>query len=116
MKFLIDILGEIYPDFIVEDKIRIIKNNKIGFANKKGDVVIKPQFEFATEFHNGFAIIAKNCKKIPWHNENEHSGCEHISVKCLNYGYINEKGEILKIGKFTFEEICNKINWESSEE
>ena len=107
---------EINPDNLIENKIRIIDDNlKIGFANEKGKIIIKPQFEIVTSFHNGKAIIAENCEKIPWNAHAEESDCHHYSVECKKYGYINEKGKIIELGNYTFEEIQKKINWKQPE-
>ena len=106
---------EINPDYLVENKIRIIdENQKIGFANEKGQIIIKPQFEMVTSFHNGKAIIEEECEKIPWKNHTE-SDCHHYSIECKKYGYINEKGEIIELGDYTFEEIQKKIDWKEPE-
>lgn len=44
------------PDFVVEGMYRIIdEEGKMGFANVKGQVVIKPQFAFVFPFKNGVA-------------------------------------------------------------
>jgi hypothetical protein len=107
---------EVNPDNLIENKIRIIdENKKIGFANEKGQIIIKPQFEIVTSFHNGKAIIAENCKKIPWNAHAEESDCHHYSIECKRHGYINEKGEIIELGNYTFEEIQKKTNWKQPE-
>jgi len=107
--------GEPSPDYLVENKIRIIdENNKIGFANEKGKIIIQPQFEIATSFHNGYAIIGEKCKKIPWDNHHE-DGCNHYSIECEKHGYINEKGDIIKLGNITFDQIMEEIKWEPDE-
>jgi len=107
---------EVNPDNLIENKIRIIdENKKIGFANEKGQIIIKPQFEIVTSFHNGKAIIAENCKKIPWNAHAEESDCHHYSIECKRHGYINEKGEIIELGNYTFEEIQRKTNWKQPE-
>lgn len=109
--------GEPSPDYVIENKIRIIdKNEKIGFANEKGKIIIPPKFEIASHFHNGKAIIGEKCQKIPWGNHSEEGGCKHFVTKCENHGYINEKGEIMKLGKYDFEEIKKEIRWKSVEE
>lgn len=108
---------EINPDYLVENKIRIVdENQKIGFANEKGEIIIKPQFEIVTSFHNGKAIIGQICNKIPWDEHAKEDDCHHYSIVCKKYGYINELGEIVESGYSTFEEIQNKINWKSPEE
>lgn len=109
-------IGEPSPDYLIENKIRIIDDeNKIGFANEKGQIVIKPQFEIVTSFHNGKAIIGEKCKKVPWKEHAKEEDCQHYSIVCGNFGYINEKGEILKLGNYTFEEIKKEIDWKADE-
>src|SRR5690606_4028728 len=104
--------GEPSPDYLIENKIRIIDNNeKIGFANEKGEIIIEPQFEIATSFYNGKAIIGKKCKKIPWGNHEDENGCHHYSITCEYQGYIDEKGTILKLGNYTFDEKKEEIDW-----
>ena len=105
-------IGTPSPDDIIEKKIRIVgENDKIGFADEKGRVIIKPQFEEVSSFYHGKAIIGEKCKRIPWDEHPKKEGCQHFSIQCENHGYINAKGEILELGKYTFEEIANKINW-----
>jgi len=95
--------GEPSPDYLIENKIRIIdESKKIGFANEKGEIIIIPQFEIVTSFHNGYAIIAEKCKKTPWGNHEHNDGCNHYSIECEKHGYIDEKGKIIKLGNFTF--------------
>jgi hypothetical protein len=107
--------GEPTPDGLIENRIRIIdKDGKIGFADEKGNIIIRPQFEIASSFYQGKAMIGKECKKIPWGNhENEEGGCNHYSINCNQNGYINIKGEIIELGDFTFEAIQKKIGWKS---
>lgn len=103
-----NILFEVYniithepsPDFLIENRIRIIgKNKKIGFANECGKVIIKPKFDFATSFNNGYAIVGEKCSD---------SG-----VKCNRYGYIDKNGKIIKIGNYTYDQIQKEINWQN---
>ena len=54
------------------------ENNKIGFADHKGKIIIKPQFEIATTFHKGKAIIGKGCEKIPWDEHAKEEDCQHF--------------------------------------
>ncbi|PWA05363.1 WG repeat-containing protein [Flavobacterium psychrotolerans] len=108
--------GEPTPDEIIENKIRIVdENNKIGFADYKGKIIIKPQFEIATSFHKGKAIIGESCDKIPWDKHAKEEDCHHYSIVCKKHGYINDNGEILQIGDFSFEEIQKKIKWKAPE-
>lgn len=109
--------GEPSPDYLIENKIRIIdENEKIGFANEKGEIIIKPKFEIATSFHNGYAIIAEKCKKVPWGDHQHEDGCHHYSIECEKHGYIDEKGNVIKLGDFTFEQIMEEIKWKPDEQ
>ncbi len=100
---------------MVEDKVRIVdQNDKIGFANREGIIIIKPQFEIATSFFNGKAIIAATCKKTKPDGHEHQGDCDHSYLMCNQHGYINEKGMILKIGNFTFEENKEEIGWKAS--
>jgi len=114
-KVLNTIYGEPSPDFLRENRIRLIdEENKIGYANEKGKITIQPKFKFATSFYKGKAIIGENCEKVLWSHENE-SDCKHYSLKCKKYGYINKKGKILKLGKYSFENIRKEIKWKPYE-
>lgn len=111
--------GEPSPDYLIDGKIRIVdEDGKIGFANNKGEVIIKPQFEDVSSFHKGKAIIGKTCKKVQWKLQEEfnHNDCQHYTIECKEYGYIDDKGKIMLIGNYTFEEIAKKINWKSQYE
>ncbi|WP_288763605.1 WG repeat-containing protein [uncultured Weeksella sp.] len=90
--------NEPWPDYLIEDRIRIVgKNNKIGFANECGKIIIKPKYDFATSFNNGYAIVGKKCSES--------------SIKCNQYGYIDKNGKIIKISNYTFDQIQKEINW-----
>jgi hypothetical protein len=90
--------------------------NRIGFANEKRQIVIKPQFELVSSFHNGKAIIGTDCKKMLWDEHEKEEDCHHYSIFCKKFGYINEKGEVVKLGNYTFEEIKTEIDWKPDEE
>jgi predicted Rdx family selenoprotein len=106
-------VGVPYPDELIEGKIRIVDNDdRIGFANEFGQVVIEPQFEVATTFNKGKAIIGKECIKVPWHTEDgQADDCIRYSIECEKFGYIDANGQIKKIGDYTFDEIQEEINW-----
>jgi hypothetical protein len=79
--------GEPSPDYLVENRIRIVNpGDSIGFANDKGEVVIPPQFEIASSFSKGKAIIGKRCKKIPWNSHAKENDCHHYSIDCEQHG------------------------------
>lgn len=58
------------PDYVKDGLFRIKKNEKIGFANQNGKIIIPPQFDCAYPFENGRAKVSMNCRTV---NEGEHS-------------------------------------------
>jgi hypothetical protein len=77
------------PDYISDGLFRIIRNNKIGYANAAtGKVIIKPQFSCALPFENGLAKVSTNCVT--------HSNEEHNVWTTENWFYIDKKGKKLK--------------------
>ncbi len=75
------------PDYVSEKKFRIVENQKIGFANTRGDIIIHPQFDAAFPFSEGFAAVCSGCIKIK-------SG-EHTEVQNGKWGFINASGDIV---------------------
>lgn len=102
-------IGTPSPDEIINGLIRIEKDSLIGFANHKGEIVIQPQYEIATSFENGYAIIGRGCENIPWGNNHFEHDCHHYTTVCSQHGYIDTEGTIITFGKFTFEEIKKMI-------
>ena len=75
------------PDYIREGLFRIMdENGLIGFADSLGNVVIKPQFKFATPFEEGKTQVTRSGKA---YDDGEHSFWESDE-----WQYINEKGEL----------------------
>ncbi len=72
------------PDYISEGLFRILKNGKIGYANRNGTIVIEPRFSCALPFKNGRAKVSLDCKQI---TEGEHSRWESE-----HWFYIDLKG------------------------
>lgn len=89
------------PDYIREGLFRIMdEDGWIGFADSLGNVVIKPQFKFATSFENGKAQATTSGDAI---NDGEHSFwksdewqlIDHKGDKMIKYVAIRN-GTILK--------------------
>lgn len=60
--------------YFSNDRVKIKMNGKYGFMNPKGEIIVKPEYEFAMQFgDNGLAPVMKNGK----------------------YGYINLDGKII---------------------
>lgn len=87
------ILFEVYdfengPDPISEDLFRIKKNNKIGFANTLGEIVIQPQYLHALPFDKGKAKVSKSYASPNQDKLNK----AHFK----DYFFINKRGNIVK--------------------
>lgn len=73
-------------DYRVEGYQRIVKNGKMGFANRNGKIVIQPQFDFVTPFSYGYAQFCSGCH---WKDIDQ----EHKTVAGGQWGVINFQGE-----------------------
>jgi len=76
------------PDPISDGLFRIVKEGKIGYADKNGEVVIEPKFQCAYPFKDGIAKVSKDCREI--------EDGEYTAWKSNNWIYINKKGEEIK--------------------
>ena len=75
------------PDYPRDGLFRIVKNNKIGYADLLGNIVIKPQYDCAYPFKNGKAKVGFGCKTA---NIDEHSwwtGGRWVTI--------NKKGKVI---------------------
>ncbi|MDP3583484.1 MAG: hypothetical protein Q8S39_16225, partial [Ignavibacteria bacterium] len=79
------------PDELADGLFRIIRNGKIGYADKNGFIVIEPKFECADKFENGNANVALECRKVVDAYDSEHSRMESNS-----WFYIDKKGNKIK--------------------
>ncbi len=74
------------PDYFSNGLMRITQNNLIGYANKKGIIVIQPIYAYAEPFKKGMAIVSQ----VPRH-------IEHDPKKYYRdtYDVINKRGRIV---------------------
>ena len=75
------------PDYPSEGLLRIIENNLIGYADMDGNIVIKPSFECAFPFYEGFASFCTGGILV---NDGEHSWWKNAK-----WGAINKKGNVI---------------------
>ena len=108
--------GEPSPDELRYSMIRIVDDSdRIGFANDKGVVVIKPQFEAASSFYKDKALIGRKCKQVLWCCKGEGAD-KHYVTQCSQSGYINKEGQIKKMANVTLEQMKKMIGWKPDEE
>ncbi len=83
------------PDPFAEGMARCIGDNgEIGFFDKKGRIVIQPQFGSAFPFQEGLAAVCTGCRS-------EKMGDAHV-VRGGRWGYINHKGAIVIRPQFDY--------------
>jgi hypothetical protein len=76
------------PDYAQDGLFRIVRNNKIGYANATtGAVVIAPEFDGAYPFENGIAKVNKGCTSV--------TNGEHSAWLGGEWFYIDRKGEVI---------------------
>lgn len=83
------VYGDVQLDQYSEGLVRILQNEKIGYADKTGKIVINPKYKCAFPFINGKAKVANDCEEIK--DEHNHSKWESNS-----WYYINKNGDKIK--------------------
>lgn len=78
-----------WPDEPSEGLFRVMRNNKIGYANMDGEVVIDTKYGCAYPFENNKAKVALNCESIQ-------DGQEHTTWESEAWFYIDHKGNKVK--------------------
>jgi hypothetical protein len=77
------------PDEISDGHFRIIKNNKIGYADSLGNIVIQPTYDCAQPYEKGVALVSNNCRVVL-------SDEEHWHWESDNWFYIDKTGKRVK--------------------
>lgn len=76
-------------DYFSEGVRRFVKNEKIGFVDRNGMVIIQPEHDFVSPFNYGYAAFCDGCD---W----EQTEDEHKAIVGGTWGVMNFKGEIVK--------------------
>ncbi|AYN01956.1 WG repeat-containing protein [Chryseobacterium sp. 3008163] len=76
-------------DYFSEGVRRFVKNEKIGFVDRNGVVIIQPEHDFVSPFNYGYAAFCDGCD---W----EQTEDEHKAIVGGTWGVMNFKGEIVK--------------------
>ncbi len=80
------VLFDFSPDPFHCGLSRVIRNGKMGYADKYGQVIIPCQYDYAKWFENGIAEVTFNAKEyIDWE--------EHRRIESDSWFSINTKGE-----------------------
>ena len=71
--------------------VRVVRNNKYGFADRRGQVVIAAVYDGAMNFEKGRAAVCKGCQ-----SKCAEVACEHHFFAGGQWVSINIKGEVVK--------------------
>lgn len=80
------------PDYFSEGFARFTSDDKFGFFDETGQIIIEPQFDFVFPFSEGLSAICMGCKK--------RKEDEHRVVEGGKWGYIDTQGEVIIDVKF----------------
>lgn len=76
-------------DYFEEGVRRLVKNGKVGFADRNGKIIIEPVHDFVSQFNFGYASFCDGCD---WEKTDD----EHKAIVGGDWGMMNFKGEIIQ--------------------
>ena len=90
------------PDDFSEGLVRTVVGDKYGFANRRGNLVIKPAYDWAAPFHDGNAEVCNKCRKTCLLSDSKMvdadsmpGGCDHWMMTGGEWFKVNKKGRIV---------------------
>jgi len=79
-----------WADSFHDGLVRVVRNEKYGFANRKGQFVISAKYDAAMNFENGKATVCNRCQsKYADHD------CEHHVFAGGEWFQINTQGMVV---------------------
>jgi hypothetical protein len=75
--------------------VRIKRNGKWGYADKKGEIIIKPGYDGAMPFDNGVGKVCVGCIE----KCGENSDCEYHFFNGGKWYYLDTHGKIIDISE-----------------
>jgi hypothetical protein len=91
-------------DYFAEGLARTLWKGKFGFIDQSLNVVIKPEYDFAFPFENGFAVVCNGCRA-------QGKG-EHQSFRGGKWGVIDKSGTIVIPLKQSKAELMNHKDYQ----
>lgn len=76
-------------DYFSEGVRRFVKNGKVGFADRNGNMIIDAKHDFVSPFNYGYAAFCDGCD---WEKTED----EHKAIVGGDWGMMNFKGEIIQ--------------------
>lgn len=75
------------PDYFREGVARFRRDERVGFFNTRGAVVIKPAYAYAMPFSEGLAAVCEGCIEM--------LQGEHRAIKGGKWGFIDRRGVLV---------------------
>ena len=90
------------PDDFVEGLARYTEGGKVGFIDTMGNIAIKAQYQHASQFSNGHAVVCNGCTNV--------SDGEHTFLKGGSWGCIDKNSSIVFPVEYSETEIHKKLD------
>lgn len=88
-----------FDDYVIaRDESRV---RGIGFRNRRGQIVLPAQYEYATSFCDGVAKVGRDCRI------REDDGYKEIDVQCASWHYIDLRGGT--VGRPRVDPECGEV-------
>ena len=89
-------------DGFSEGLVRTVVDDKYGFADRQGNIVIKPAYDWASPFQRGTAEVCNKCRKMCIMSDSKMvdadsvpGGCDHWMMVGGEWFKLNKKGRIV---------------------
>lgn len=77
------------PDYFDSGYVRLVVDGKYGFMDSALRVIIKPQWDFAFPFQDGYAQVGNVCRT-------EKVDAEHSALACQDWYRIDRRGKVFE--------------------
>jgi hypothetical protein len=89
-----------WADDFSDGLVRTVINEKCGFADRHGNIVIAPKYDGASPFEHGYSVVCIGCRETcvepthkPAHWDAAH--CEHFTMTGGEWFKINKRGRVV---------------------
>jgi hypothetical protein len=92
-------ISDNWADEFSNGLVRTVINEKYGFANRQGKIVVGPKYDWASRFKHGYAAVCIGCREACVHPSNVAADspvdCEHRIVTGGDWFKINKAGRVV---------------------
>jgi hypothetical protein len=82
--------------------VRTVSDEKYGFANRRGQIVITPAYDWASPFKHGYAAVCNGCREMcalpggPVEIASVEGGCDHTTIVGGEWLRIDKRGRVVE--------------------